>query len=324
MFDSPFIRTLAADEKISEPGFYNISLDVHHSQPCVGPSVTSGVLRKMELYSPADVWAFSLLNPDRWPSTDKPALRLGRAMAAYVEGGMKEVERHFMVLPDDKPNRPTAAQKLAYKEGRGTEAGINSIRFWQAVERDKRDVLSGADLKMIADMGRVLAADPVASAVMGGMPEITMAWQDELTGLWVLSRPDTVSFDGSVSDFKKISTQGAPLTHRLVDRKIEQYGYHQQMALACEGFEKLTFEWPTSVGLVFQTDVPPHHVMLRGIGEEELRIGQWQNRRSLDRFAECLSSGVWPGPGWDSADFQMSKFLRESLLEQMQMASAAP
>ena len=43
------IRTLADDEQITEPGFYAISLDRHHSQPCDGPSVTSGVLRKMEL-----------------------------------------------------------------------------------------------------------------------------------------------------------------------------------------------------------------------------------------------------------------------------------
>ena len=41
------IRTLADGELIAEPGFYNISLDRHHAQPCNGPSVTSGILRKM-------------------------------------------------------------------------------------------------------------------------------------------------------------------------------------------------------------------------------------------------------------------------------------
>ncbi len=102
------IRTISDDELITENGFYQISMDRHHSQPCDGPSVTSGVLRKMILSTPADVWAFHQLNPDRWPDDDRPALWLGRAMAAYIEGGMDEVSKHFLILPEDKPNKLTA------------------------------------------------------------------------------------------------------------------------------------------------------------------------------------------------------------------------
>ena len=72
------ILTLKDDEKIAEPGFYAISLDRHHNQPCDGPSVTSGVLRAMELQTPADVWAFSRLNPDRFEKEQTTALPIGR------------------------------------------------------------------------------------------------------------------------------------------------------------------------------------------------------------------------------------------------------
>lgn len=318
------IRTLADDEKITEPGFYQISLDRHHSQPCDGPSVTSGILRKMELESPADVWAFHQLNPSRWVKPQTTALRLGRAMAAYVEGGMDAVAQQFVVLPADKPNKPTAAQITAYDEGRATEAGKRSVEFWRSVEADPRDPLTEAEQKMIEDMGKVIAKDPGACAAMGGIPEVTMAWRDERTGLWLLSRPDTVSFDGMISDYKKMSAQGGAFNHRLVDRRIEQHGYHQQMAFARDMMELLTGEAPEVVSIIAQSDAAPHHVIIREIDQEALAIGSFLNRRSITRFSECLASGHWPGPGDDIGAYQMSDGYRKWMLEQMQTAGVAP
>ncbi len=318
------IRTLKDDEKITEPGFYQITLDRHHNQPCDGVSVTSGILRKMELSTPADVWAFHPLNPDRWEQEDKTALRLGRAMAAYIEGGEDEVAKYFRTLPADKPRRPTAQQIEAYKAGTGTETGKASVEFWKAVEEDTRDEVSDGDWQMIQNMGKVLAKDPAASAVMGGIPECTMAYQDEATGLWLLARPDTVSFDGGMADYKKVNTQGRPFNYRLCDQRITQHGYHMQMAFGAEVFERLTGEWPSAVGLVFQVDKPPHHVILREIAEEDLRFGQFQNRRAITRFKECLDSGHWPGPGDDVGAYQMPTWLREQLLEEMNIEGKAP
>jgi PDDEXK-like domain of unknown function (DUF3799) len=298
------IRTLADDEQITEPGFYAISLDRHHSQPCDGPSVTSGVLRKMELATPADVWAFHQLNPRRWEKPQTKALRLGRAMAAYVEGGMEAVFQHFVVLPEDKPNRPTEAQIRACSENRPTEAGERSVNFWGTMDLDPREQITTADAQMIFNMGHVLADDPGAVAAMGGIPEVTMAWRDERTGLWLLSRPDTVSFDGAMTDYKKINTQGRPFNYRVLDSRITEHGYDCQMAFAADVFERLTDCRPDVVGIVGQWDAPPHHVILREINKEDLAIGSWRNRRAIDRFAECLASGDWPGPGADVGAYQ--------------------
>jgi hypothetical protein len=321
---TPVIRTLAPGELISENGFYNIPLSVHHGQPCIGPSVTSGVLRKMELHSAADVWAYSRLNPNRYEDEDKPALRLGRAMAAYVEGGMDAVAQHFRVLPEDKPRRPTAQQIASYEAGTATETGEASVEFWRAVEADPRDELSAAELAQIEAMGKVLAADPAAAAVMGGIPEVTMAYLDDRTGLWVLSRPDTVNFDGSVTDYKRVSAQGRPFSHRLVDQRITEHGYDMQLALAAEAFETLAEQWPSIACITAQSDKPPYHVILREILEEDLRIGQWRNRRALNRFAECLASGHWPGPGEDTSFYQRPDWQRTMLLEQMNTEGVAP
>ena len=313
----PETRTLADNEVITEPGLYNITLERHHSQPCDGPSVTSGVLREMELLSPADVWAFHKLNPNRYEKPETDALRLGRAMASMVEVGVEGLERHFMVLEDDAPRKPTAAQIAKYDAGEGTEAGTRSIEFWRDVEDDPRDILKAEEFQLLTQMGEALIADPAASAVMEGIPEITMAWKDERTGLWCLARPDTISLDGSTTDYKKMSSRGAPFDHRLVDRNITQHGYDMQLAFAGEGMENTLGFWPEIAAIVAQSDKPPHHVILREILEEDLRIGQWRNHRAMARFAECLQSGIWPGPGMDTAAYQRPDWQRDMLITQM-------
>lgn len=318
------IVTLGENELIDAPGFYRCSLDVHHSQCTTGVSVTSGILRKMELQTPADVWAFHMLNPNRWPSQDRPALRLGRAMAAFVEGQMEAVSLHFYVLPEDKPRRPTPAQITAYEEGRASAAATESVEFWREVDADPRDKITRAEMALIADMGAVLAADPAAAAVMGGEPELTMAWFDEETQLWCLARPDTINFDGTLTDYKRCSTQGRPFDWRFVDRRITDHGFDQQLAFGAEAMERLGIGWPTAAGIVAQWDQPPHHVILREIQEEDLRFGQFRNRRALRRFRECLDSGFWPGPGQDVGAYQRPEKQREWLLEQMQIAGTAP
>jgi len=321
--DTPEIIDLPDGELITEPGFYRISLERHHNQPCDGPSVTSGVLRKMELQIPADVWAFHKLNPNRWEQKESTALRLGRAMACFVEGGPELLEEEFRVLPADKPKRPTAIQQTAYAEGRGTEAGIRSVEFWADVEADGRDIVAEAEWDLICTMGKVLAADVAASAVMDGIPEVSMAWKDEATGIWCLARPDTVSFSGLVTDYKKMATKGTPFNERLVDHRITDHGYDMQGAFACEGFEQLTGQW-SDFGIIAQWESPPHHVILREIPDEDLRIGQFRNRRALTRFRECLDSGHWPGPGETTGVYHRPKWQREQLLEEMNKGNTAP
>lgn len=318
------VRTLAPDEKITEPGFYNISLDRHHSQPCDGVSVTSGTLRTMELHGPSKVWATHQLNPDRYEEKRSDALRLGSAMAAFVEGGIDALREHYTILPNSRPDRPTRAQLNALKEGRETAKARASIAFWSEVDRDPRDYVTEAEFEHIAAMGLALAKDAAAGAVLGGMPEVTMAAYDEKTRLWFLARPDNVHFDGTISDYKKVSTQGRPFTTPLVDRRIEDHGYDMQMAFAADVFERLTGIWSDHAGLVFQEDTPPYDVILRPVLDEDLRIGQFLNNYAALRFRECLDANHWPGPGEHIAPFSRRKEAHEALIERMQKAGTAP
>ncbi len=339
------IIDLPEGAKITEPGFYRISIERHHSQPCDGVSVTSGILRKMELASPADVWETHLLNPDRTESKDSDALRLGRIMAAYIENGPEGVEEFVRVIasappsmtvpemlelainghevPKRPPNRPTFDQVQKYVSGKATPAAIHAVEYWLDIDRDPREIVNEKEWSTICDMGRALAADPAASAVMNGVPEISMAWKDEVTGLWCLARPDTVSFSGISTDYKRMSAQGGAFNARMVDARITLFGYDMQGAFACEGFQKLTGQWP-DFGIIAQSDKAPHSVILREIADEDLQIGKFRNHRALNRFRECLDSGRWPGPGEVTGIYHRPDWQREMLLAEMQTAGCAP
>lgn len=343
MLDSSHIQILADNDVIEAPGFYEMSLDRHHNQPCDGPSVTSGILRKMDplIGTPADVWEHHLLNPNRRERAETDALRLGRVMAAYIECGPEGVEEHVQIIrgraptltvtemlqkvmqghefPENPPSRPAAKQVMAYAAGTATPAAARAVKYWLEIEADPRMKVTESEWALICDMGKVLAADPAATVVMEGVPEISMAWKDEATGLWCLARPDTVSFSGLSTDYKKMATMGTAFNERIVDSRITQHGYDMQGAFACEGFEILGGQWP-DFGIIAQCGQAPYHVILREIPQDDLRIGQFRNHRSLGLFRECLDSGHWPGPGEDTGAYRRPEWQREKLLKQMQEA----
>ena len=96
------IRILSADQKITEPGVYDVSIDRYHSQICDGPSISSSGIRAL-LRSPAHYWRTSDLNPARVEEDDKEAFILGRA-AHHLLLGEKEFSRQFVIRPDEAPD----------------------------------------------------------------------------------------------------------------------------------------------------------------------------------------------------------------------------
>ena len=318
------IKTLKPGQLITEPGFYRIPLDVHHSQCCDGPSVTSGVLRKMEKHGPSKVWATHVLNPDRYEPKRTDALRLGSAMAAFVEGGLDALNAEYQTIPENAPPRPTKPQLQALKEGRESSKARASIAFWSEVDRDGREVITEKELELLAAMGLALSKAPAAAAVLGGEPEITMAAYDDRTKLWMLARPDNMKFDGTMSDYKKINAGGRPFNQWLCSQRTEDHEYTMQLGFAADVFERLTGIWSDQAGLVFQEDEPPHDVILMPVLEEDLRFGQFLNQRAMTRFRECLDAQHWPGPGEVITPFHRDEKRRERILEEMQIEGKAP
>lgn len=304
--------------KISRPGFYQIPMEDHHGQPCVGPSVTSGGLRRIERHGPEYFWAYSALNPEALPDVDSPAKKFGRLVAAFVEGGVAGLTAHYKVLPEDAPQRPTAPQIRAFeRDGYWSESAEPRAAFYESWDADPREEIAASDMEQLTAMMTALARDPASEIAFFGIPELDMIWQDEETGLWCLSRLDIVGLDGTLVDHKTCTPGAAAFNGAYVDRKITDFGYYQQLALAAEGWEILMGHPPSATGIFMQRTDAPWSTILRNVPADAIEIGRYQNRRARRLIRKGLDTGHWPGPGEEMGSYEMPDWLSKRLRQDM-------
>ena len=145
-----------------------------------------------------------------------------------------------------------------------------------------------------------------SSLTTNGESEVTLAWQDKETGVWLRARPDFLPHKRRIIPDLKTAADGAP---RAFGRAIANFGYHQSAALYSDGIKAIFGHLPTHWVHVVMEKEPPHVVSLYELPGEDIERGRWLNRKAIRLFAECLSTGRWPGysdepsqiglPGWE-------------------------
>jgi hypothetical protein len=280
---------------IIKPGAYSgIDIDDYHRNPNLlpGPSISSSGLKTLLTRSPRHYWHDSPLNPDRPPQQDKPHFNVGKAAHDMLLLSDRWPESYF-VLPEDFNARKTKEQAdyhAAREEAR--EAGKCILTFEEA-----------ETVKAMAD---ALRANEFASAALSnGESEVTLAWQDKETGVWLRARPDFLPHRRKIIPDLKTAANGSPAAFR---RAIDQFGYHMGAALYSDGIKEIFGEPPTNWLHVVLEKEPPHVVSLYELPSEDIERGRWLNRKAIRTYAECLSADRWPGysdeptqlglPGW--------------------------
>jgi hypothetical protein len=285
---------------IDKPGQYDIPMDVYHGQPCIGPSVSSSGLRKIYLESPADFWAFSDLNDDRFEREETDAFVFGRAAHALLLGD-DDFMAKFAVVPASAPARPLQSQILARIEGRISKSAEERFEFWDPFEAQHagKTFLSENDLDHIRHIRDALEAHPIVPLLLEGQAEQSLIWQDERTGLWLKSRLDMLSATGDLVDLKSTAF---PEPRKLV-RSVTDHGYRMQLGLATMALENVLgvpFTPEAYAGrsaiLIFISKKPPYHVAPIEVSFDALHWGRLECRKAIDTMAECIRTGHWPGP----------------------------
>lgn len=289
---------IAKDGKISQPGAYAITIEEHHSDCCVGPSVSSGNLRTIDGKSPAHYWAHSYLNPKARPRPSNDAFDFGAAA-------------HHLLLGEDNFGGKFAVRPAEFDSWR-----TKASQEWRAVaEAAGKVVITSDDIEKIRDMADALASNPVVQAgIINGVIEISIVWQDASTGVWLKARPDAlpVTLD-LVGDYKT----AADASPAACTKAISEHGYHMQLALAGMGLKALGVEISDeSYALLFQEKSYPHVVTPVEVDAEAISFGRRQIRRALDTFARCFESGEWPGYVDGIAKCGLSPWMRSKLNDQ--------
>lgn len=290
-------------DKITAPGIYDLPIEEYHAQPCDGPSISASGLRTLLLQCPAKYFAHSPLNPERFERTSA-ALNFGRAAHALALG-VPEFEKYFVVSPfDDFRN--------------------NLSKAWR--EKQTKTVVSAQDHKTILAMVAAVKGNPAtAGAFQGeGTPEMSIAWKDEVTGVWLLSRPDWLPTDVTKLFCREYKT-AATIEPRVLATKAFAFGYDMQAALVVHGLRSVLQTSPLGVAHIVQEKKPPYLCDFPMFDPDQIAIGAERVRAALDIFARCYDAHIagkntyeaWPGYHDQPYHFKTPRWLTGENTEQM-------
>jgi hypothetical protein len=213
----------------------------------------------------------------------------------------------------DNPPAPTktfdygnAAHKMIL--GRGPKLILVDHDAWTTKEAKKEVAEARAqggiplkrhEMQMVKDMAEAIRRHPLASALIdpaAGAPEQSGFWIDGPTGIRRRVRFDWLPsiHNGRliIADYKTADDA----SEEAMQKAIAKYGYNQQAPWYEEGARALELGGDdTEMLLVAQEKKPPYLVNIIGFEFFSREIGRAKNRAAIEKFAECMSAGNWPG-----------------------------
>jgi len=312
-------------QPITQPGIYSgipmqseydddgnrTRLGYHDFEICDGPSLSSGILRATEQTSMDEVWLKFPGNPDRPDEGDKEHFSRGRARHTLFLGE-SGFAAEFVMRPATYPAGATYPSKDGTEDKKWTY-GAAWCKAWREAQREAgRSILPTEEMEDIKGAAQKLNAHPEIrdGGILNGLIEHSIFWKDPVTGLWLKARPDVIPTDSAmIVDYK-----GArDVSYRMIEKALCESGYHQQLALIGEGIRETASIEITDYVLVFQKWTAPWSVNVKPIAGEAIQYGAMQNRRAINRIAEALRTGIWPGPSDDGVPVSLPKYTRDRL-----------
>lgn len=243
----------------------------YHGDPFVGGSLSSTGARLL-IKQPAAVFHYQRSNPRRATK----AMEFGRIAHAQLMGTGEPLYR----MENSDFRRRETKQEAADAVAEGMVP----------MKADEYDTVMG----MIA----ALFAHPKAAQLLsipGSRSEVSMFWRDNLTGITCRGRLDQLPPPTSgrliLPDYKTAES----LSDEELERAIWKYGYHQQAEWYRRGAITLGLHDDPGFVFVAQEKTAPYLVRVVEIHPEAARIGKRLNREAMNRYAECMESGQWPG-----------------------------
>lgn len=286
------IQKIESGGKVSQNGFYEMDMETYHAVDlCPGPSLSSSLIRTAFGKSLHALWQRWELNPKCLPPKPQSmALALGRAAHALILGDEIFAE-HFIVLPDNALPRPTAAQIKAFeRDGEWSDSAAPRADFWNSFDKKAEGltVLPEADLLKIGHMAESLVGSAEARAILGSsLNEVSMVWQDEITGRYIKARPDAMPDAMDFGDLKTFSPKSPDLIIAAL-RATDEHNYAMQMALASMGAQALTGKLPTTAALVYVSTVEPYEVVCLSLDDDVMAYATEACRATIDAIDFCL------------------------------------
>lgn len=275
---------------IREPGAYpDIDMKVYHGAANLlpGPSLSSSGAKTILEQSPAHFFWNSPMNPARPPESDEPHFSVGKASHdLLLLGGDWKSAYHILPEGFSRAKTKQFAEEIAaadYAKSKG------------------KTIIRAADMALVEKIADKISGNADArNALIRGVPEMTLAWQDELTGVWLRARPDFLPqscIDGGpvriVTDLKFMAASHC--SPRGFSRAVDNFGFYISAAWYGEGIRQIYGKPPTHFMFVVIEKEPPHTVSTYWLEDEDIQRGRLMMRQAINVFAECVKRNDWPG-----------------------------
>lgn len=214
------------------------------------------------------------------------------------EGALATVEDLQMVLREAGEKISGAKSDLIerVKAIRPDAVILAELRQQYAITNAGRRILQPDAWERLQAMRASVLAHPAASALLTGCPgkaELSVYWNDPITGVLCRCRPDWWRDDDLLVDLKT-TTDASP---EGFARSIATWRYDIQDPFYSDGIELATGRRPRGFVFVAVEKQPPFAVGVYRLDEDSVELGRAQYRADLDRYAECVQADDWPGYG---------------------------
>jgi len=268
--------------KITEPGAYpDIDGEVYHQfEICDAPSISSTGLKLISSKSAYHYWHQSALNPNRPKQEQKTHFNLGKAVHDLLL--LQDLfPKNYFILPEGYDGRQKRWADAKEEREAAIEANIPVLTFEQH--------------RMAYEMANQVENNELAKAlIISGIPEMTLAAKDPITGVWLRSKPDILPDTTDIIPDVKTTRDAHP---DAFEKQATDVGYFQSAAHYMDVID-LVYGGTGAKRrfvLIAVESTPPHLVQIYHLDDESIQMGRMLNRKAINTFAECLQSGVWPG-----------------------------
>jgi len=269
--------------------FPGLPAETYHRSPGVSNSMLSALKR-----SPMHCWALHL-NPDR-PEREETASMFTGTLAHCSVLEADAMAARYVVVPDDAPRRPTAAQWKAKSPSIESKAAMAWWSHFNEHTTGRLIVTAEQYDTTRRQLAAVLAVPELANALASGMAEASLFWVDERTGLQCRCRPDWIHRlpDGRVIVVDLKTTADAD--PQAFGKSVWNYGYHRQAAYYTAGLQACGIEVAAFI-FAAVTSAYPFIAVPYLLDDEATRRGADEVRDLLDLYQQCSATNTWPAYG---------------------------
>lgn len=176
--------------------------------------------------------------------------------------------------------------------------GRRQGKVWEAFEEANADkcILRPDDVALGEGMANALRSNEHSAPYLrAGIPEGTIVWTDEATGIACKARPDWLTLADTGHGIVLVDVKTArTIEERLFGLAANRFGYHAQLAHYRRGLRTLGVQVDRVLILAVE-NTPPHDVGVFILDDAALTLGDAIVTETLGRYSMAVQRNKWPG-----------------------------